>query len=101
VTALTREQLASGPTGTTVLSQGFDQNTPLWFYILKEAEETEGGARVGAVGSRIVMETFHGLLEGSWHSILKEPAWKPTLGNGAQFTMNELLTLVNDVNPLG
>ena len=35
--------------------------TPLWFYILKEAEH-RGGDRLGPVGGRIVTEVLIGLL---------------------------------------
>ena len=34
------------------------KKTPLWYYILKEAEVRENGTRLGAVGSRIVIEVF-------------------------------------------
>ena len=42
--------------------------TPLWFYVLREAG-LDGG-RLGAVGGRIVAETFHRAMEGSRISIL-------------------------------
>lgn len=103
VPALTPVEVASGPHSALVLAQGFDTKTPLWFYILKEAEVKQGGLRLGDVGSRLIAETFHGLVEGSEHSILKEYGWSPTLP--AQdpdcFTMNDLLLFVDDVNPLG
>ena len=38
------------------MAQGFDTKTPLWFYILKEAEVKQGGQRLGEVGSRLVVE---------------------------------------------
>ncbi len=50
----------------------------LWFYILKEAETTTSGERLGAVGSVIVAAVFAGLLAGdprSWINI--EPGWTP------------------------
>lgn len=37
--------------------------TPLWFYLLKEAEQQHGGERLGACGSVIVAETLLGLLD--------------------------------------
>jgi hypothetical protein len=103
VTALTPAEVASGPHSATIIAQGFDQKTPLWFYILKEAEVKSGGLRLGDVGGRLVAETFHGLIEGSEHSILKEAGWKPTLPSGRpdHFTINDLLLFVDDVNPLG
>lgn len=103
VPALTPEEVASGPQSAIILAQGFDKKTPLWFYILKEAEIKQGGQRLGAVGTRIVAETFHGLVEGSDHSILKQPGWKPSLPaqHADHFTINDLLLFVDDINPLG
>jgi hypothetical protein len=81
------------------------RNTPLWFYILREAELN--GGRLGQVGSRIVAETFHRAMEASQISILGEPAWRPSLGpNGDTFRMVDLLLFACEnradlVNPLG
>ncbi|MDK3019077.1 hypothetical protein QO033_15445 [Pseudodonghicola sp. IC7] len=44
-------------------------HTPLWFYILAEAE-TAGGAGLGPLGARVVMETFHAALEAADASII-------------------------------
>jgi hypothetical protein len=102
-TALTPAEFASGPHAAEVLGPGFDQKTPLWFYILKEAEVQQGGLRLGEVGSQLVVETFHGLIAGSEHSILNEAGWTPTLPaqHADRFTMNDLLLFVNDLNPIG
>jgi hypothetical protein len=40
----------------------FPEGTPLWFYILREAEVTSGGAELGPVGGGIVAEVFVDLL---------------------------------------
>lgn len=37
--------------------------TPLWFYILREAEVLQGGRKLGPLGGRIVMETIHAAIE--------------------------------------
>lgn len=64
--------------------------TPLWFYILREAELN--GGRLGGVGARIVAETFHRAMEGSATSIVRDPTFKPTLGpNASTFRMVDLL----------
>jgi hypothetical protein len=56
----------------------FLKSTPLWLYILQEAETREGGARLGPVGGRIVAEVFIGLLQGDPKSYLRQfPAWEP------------------------
>ncbi len=103
VPALTAAEIATGPHAAILLSSGFDTQTPLWFYILKEAEVRQAGQRLGGVGSRLVVETFHGLVEGSEHSILKQAGWKPSLPatQADHFTMNDLLLFVDDLNPLG
>jgi hypothetical protein len=54
--------------------------TPLWFYILKEAEVLERGARLGPVGGRIVGEVLVGIVDGDPESFRSvDPGWSPTL----------------------
>ena len=66
------------------------QNTPLWFYILREAEFN--GGKLKGVGARIVAETFHRAMEGSSVSIVRDPTFKPSLGpNNQTFRMVDLL----------
>jgi hypothetical protein len=66
------------------------KDTPLWFYILREAELNGGQLRW--VGARIVAETFHRAIEGSHTSIVRDAAWRPTLGpNASTFRMVDLL----------
>ncbi|WP_324754100.1 heme peroxidase family protein [Roseovarius sp. Pro17] len=58
----------------------FDTGTPLWFYLLKEAEVMADGAHLGALGSRIVAETLIGLLVTDERSYLNQGAfgsWTP------------------------
>lgn len=105
VEVLTAEQLCEGPHGAIIQEHGFDSKTPLWYYILKEAEVMHKGERLGPVGSRILAETFVGLIEGSRHSILspQNRYWRPMLPSQrpGHFTMADLLLLVNEINPLG
>ena len=54
------------------------RDTPLWFYILREAE-LEGG-KLRGVGARLVAETFHRAMEGSEFSIVRDKAWRPSSG---------------------
>jgi hypothetical protein len=59
---------------------GWSDETPLWFYILKEADALEDGERLGPVGGRIVGETLIGIIDAdpsSFRSV--EPDWLPTL----------------------
>ena len=71
-----------------------DKRTPLWFYILREAEVTAaGGQHLGPVGGRIVAEVLIGLLDGDRQSYLRQdPDWTPTYGTGDDFTVVDLLT---------
>ncbi len=96
LTRLTRAQIRDGNGGanlgnlTQQQRQAFLTNTPLWFYILREAEL--GGGRLRGVGARIVAETFHRAMEGSESSIVRDTAFRPSLGpNSNTFRMVDLL----------
>jgi hypothetical protein len=96
LTKLTSTQIRDGNNGATLdgLSQPqrtvLLKDTPLWFYILREAELGQGKLR--GVGARIVAETFHRAMEGSQVSIIRDPGWRPTLGpNNTTFRMVDLL----------
>ncbi len=68
------------------------QRTPLWFYVLREAQVQAAGARLGEVGGRIVAEVLIGLVRGDSQSYLRqEPDWTPTYGSGGAFTIVDLL----------
>jgi hypothetical protein len=95
-TKLTNVQLRDGKNGaqldglTTAQRDALLKNTPLWFYILREAEFNAG--KLKGVGARIVAETFHRAMEGSQVSIVRDPTWRPTLGpNNTTFRMVDLL----------
>jgi hypothetical protein len=63
--------------GTT--SAGWSGETPLWYYILREADVRQAGDRLGPVGSRIVGEVLIGLLELDPSSVRHAPgSWKPS-----------------------
>ena len=60
---------------------GFLEQTPLWFYVLREAEIRGGGNHLGETGSRIVAETIVGLLKGDPTSYLNaDTPWDPSQG---------------------
>jgi len=83
----------------------FTANTPLWFYILREAELN--GGKLTGVGGRIVAEVFHRGMEGSADSIVKDTAFQPSLGpNQNTFRMVDLMMFAFEnnaalLNPLG
>jgi hypothetical protein len=111
LTKLAAAEVRDGNGGATLdeLSQSqrsaFVANTPLWFYILREAELNQG--RLKGVGARIVAETFHRAMEGSKASIVRDPTFHPTLGpDNATFRMVDLLLFAfkgkkNLLAPLG
>jgi hypothetical protein len=93
---LTRAEIREGRNGakldalTTTQRNALLTNTPLWFYILREAELNQG--KLMRVGARIVAETFHRAMEGSTHSIVRDTAFRPSLGpNNNTFRMVDLL----------
>ena len=82
----------------------FVESTPLFYYILKEAELREDGLRLGPVGARIVAEVFIGLLQLDLDSYLNaQPNWVPTLpthdGTPESFRMIDFLTFAG-VDPI-
>jgi hypothetical protein len=59
---------------------GLERSTPLWYYVLKEAEVVNDGLVLGPVGARIVGEVFVGLLLADHDSYLRARRhWTPTL----------------------
>jgi hypothetical protein len=66
--------------------------TPLWYYILREAKEKGGGRRLGPVGGRIVAEVIIGLLAGDPDSFLSvDPGWQPTrFSGGDKFELQDI-----------
>jgi hypothetical protein len=59
---------------------GWSDETPLWFYILKEAEAFHDGDRLGPVGGRIVGEVLVGIIDADAESYRAlDPGWQPTL----------------------
>jgi len=54
--------------------------TPLWYYVLLESELKARGNTLGAVGSRIVVETIVGQIRHDPRSYLNQTAWTPSAG---------------------
>jgi hypothetical protein len=101
---LSQTEISKGADGAIAKKHNFHLESPLWYYILKEAQIQEQGKRLGQVGSRIIAEVFVGLLEADSSSFLaRNPDWKPTLPaqKPGTFTMADLLKFVGDINPIG
>jgi hypothetical protein len=97
IQALTAGQLAE------LAPFGMDRSTPLWYYILKEAEMLKNGLRLGPVGSRIVGEIFIGVLQADTKSFLSvDKNFKPTLPSAqpGKFEITDLLKFAGVVHPL-
>lgn len=86
VEPLTREQ-------TGLAAGSWSGETPLWFYVLREADVCTGGERLGPVGGRIVAEVLLGLIDLDPESFRAvDPTWRPTLpAAGDAFTLADLL----------
>jgi hypothetical protein len=83
-----------------------DANTPLFYYVLKEAELMADGLHLGPVGGRIVAEVMLGLLELDPDSYLnaRPRRWQPTLADRhgvvtGDFRMVDFLTFAG-VDPV-
>ena len=110
-TPLTAAQILEGNGGAELSGLTPEQrdavaaDTPLWFYVLREAEHNDG--LLGEVGGRITAEVFHRAMEGSRTSIVRDPSWRPTLGPDRRtFRMTDLLLFAFEgkadlLNPLG
>jgi hypothetical protein len=101
---LTREQILTGRNGAALDQFNPAQRdelvakTPLWFYVLREAELN--GGKLDGVGARILAETFHRAIESSRASIIRDSRWEPTLGaTPGTFFMVDLLRFAFENKP--
>jgi len=83
------------PEETGLPASGWPGETPLWYYVLKEAGAREDGERLGPVGALIVGEVLVGIVDRdprSYRSV--DPTWRPTLParQPGRFTLADLLT---------
>jgi hypothetical protein len=103
ISALSVDEIGNnGADGAKAKVLGLAEKTPLWYYILKEAQLRGDSQRLGPVGSRILAEVFVGLLEADPSSFVHQQDWKPTLpaANAGTFTMPDLLRFVDDIDPI-
>jgi hypothetical protein len=81
----------------------FCNRTPLWFYVLAEAEVFNQGKRLGPIGTTIVAEVLLGLVRRSPDSILSEAGpyveqFKPLETPTGTFRLEDLLRLAKVFN---
>jgi hypothetical protein len=85
--------------GRILREMGLEQNTPLFYYLLKEAELAAEGLRLGPIGSHIVSEVIQGALETDPDSYMSfvGPKWKLPLwhfASGARRPINSLIGII-------
>lgn len=87
--------IGASPLTTDEVGPAWPHGTPLWFYILKEAEHRGSGDRLGPVGGHIVAEVLIGLLRADPTShVNAHPGWTPTLpAAGPTYGLADLLIL--------
>ena len=88
---------SEGSIQDAVIGGGFDTATPLWYYILREADVQQGGDRLGSVGSRIVAETLTALVRrdnASYINNSQDPAVKP---NGINVGGAKIIATIADL----
>jgi hypothetical protein len=75
------------------IDPAFVSSTPLWYYVLREADVLANGETLGPIGGRLVAEVFIGLLRADTKSVLNQSTpFVPSLGAVAeQFTMVDFL----------
>jgi hypothetical protein len=103
LTPLTPEEIADCHAGDVAKLHGLHVATPLWYYVLCEAQHHGKGKRLGPMASTIVAETFLGMIHGDEESFLfLRSNWKPELPAAKQgeFTMADLIRFVDDINPI-
>ena len=109
-TPLTAEQLLSNPNNNPGAEQTIQhestkhvlqsngglllKQTPLWYYILKEAEVLHEGNQLGPVGGRIVAEVFVRLLINDEDSFLNDSEWKPRFGMQSETSVYKITDLL-------
>jgi hypothetical protein len=91
------ERLGVPALSTEQIGLGWPE-TPLWFYILKEAEVIHGGEQLGPVGGRIVGEVLVGMIDADRESFRAlDPTWTPTLpARSGTFGLADILMPMTD-----
>jgi len=111
--ATRKKEEKKGTQSFTDIPSAFQQNTPLWFYILAEAQQSvvdslkekssfgddelvKLGTQLTGVGARTVLEVFHGLLDADPDSVRNSSDlpkdWKRSHALIANFRLWDLVT---------
>lgn len=101
LTPLSRAELAGEDAAVGAALAMLDEatggaGTPLWYYVLREAEVQGNGAFLGEVGSRVVCETFVYLLREDETSYVRSATgWTPA--SGVRFEDGRMITTLVDL----
>ena len=89
--ALGVEPLTADEVGLS--AHGWQGETPLWFYVLRESLARAGGDSLGPVGGRIVADVLVAIVDGDPESYrANNSGWRPTLADGSSsFTIGDLI----------
>jgi len=110
--ALSAAQLEEGTGGDVIKKFGIGTQTPLWYYLLREAEIETGAKHLGPVGGSIVAEVLVGLMKADPESVLAAPTTELPSADG-KFRIADLFAFVESkkgqsnipaagvINPLG
>lgn len=107
LTPLTPAELRRGATPDVAAALDDLGGTPLWYYVLKEADVQGNGNFLGEVGSRVLAETFVHLLQVDDNSYFRRPGSPWTPAQGVRLDDGRPITTVVDllqfagVHPVG
>jgi hypothetical protein len=110
--ALSPSLLEEGTGGDVIKKFNIGGQTPLWYYLLREAEIETGGKHLGPIGATIVAEVLVGLLQDDFESVLSAPTPELPSADG-KFKIADLFAFIESkkgqgnipsagvINPLG
>lgn len=96
-TPLTPADLRRGATPDVASALDDLGGTPLWYYVLKEAELQGNGNFLGEAGSRVLVETFVYLLQVDDDSYLHRPGFPWTPAHGVRLDDDRPITTITDL----
>jgi hypothetical protein len=97
---LKEEEIVAGPHECILTDPryGFRRQTPLWYYLLKEAEVLHNGRCLGPVGSYIVAFVLLGAIACADDPYFSAADWQPTLDDGEGVSMVRILQFVRSAS---
>jgi hypothetical protein len=101
ISQLTRN--ACNHSGSVLLENGLERNTPLFYYLLKEAEISGSGLTLGPIGSYIVAEVIQRSLEADPDGYMSVvgPRWELPLWQFPSGTRRQINSLIGIIQLIG